>query len=179
MSENCNHGNNDGEVIIDVKNLHKNYGHMEVIKGVDLTVRKGEVICIIGPSGAGKSTMLRCLNGLEQASSGQIVVNGHDLGDPHVNIDQVREQVGMVFQHFNLFNNMSVIDNITLAPKLVHKETDEQAREHAMAENRGIGRKGRCHASLVVWRSKAACCHRTILGHASEGHAVRRGHVGA
>jgi len=133
MSENCNHGNNDGEVIIDVKNLHKNYGHTEVIKGVDLTVRKGEVICIIGPSGAGKSTILRCLNGLEQASSGQIVVNGHDLGDPHVNIDQVREQVGMVFQHFNLFNNMSVIDNITLAPKLVHKETDEQAREHAMA----------------------------------------------
>ena len=97
-------------MIIDVKNLHKNYGHMEVIKGVDLTVRKGEVICIIGPSGAGKSTMLRCLNGLEQASSGQIVVNGHDLGDPHVNIDQVREQVGMVFQHFNLFNNMSVAD---------------------------------------------------------------------
>ena len=136
MSENCNHGNNDGEVIIDVKNLHKNYGHMEVIKGVDLTVRKGEVICIIGPSGAGKSTMLRCLNGLEQASSGQIVVNGHD---PHVNIDQVREQVGMVFQHFNLFNNMSVIDNITLAPKLVHKETDEQAREHAMALLKTVG----------------------------------------
>ena len=127
MSENGNRGNNDGEVIIDVKDLHKNYGHTEVIKGVDLTVRKGEVICIIGPSGAGKSTMLRCLNGLERASSGQIVVNGHDLGDPHVNIDQVREQVGMVFQHFNLFNNM------TLAPKLVHKETDEQAREHAMA----------------------------------------------
>ena len=123
MSENCNHGNNDGEVIIDVKNLHKNYGHMEVIKGVDLTVRKGEVICIIGPSGAGKSTMLRCLNGLEQASSGQIVVNGHDLGDPHV----------------NLFNNMSVIDNITLAPKLVHKETDEQAREHAMALLKTVG----------------------------------------
>ena len=157
MSENCNHGNNDGEVIIDVKNLHKNYGHMEVIKGVDLTVRKGEVICIIGPSGAGKSTMLRCLNGLEQASSGQIVVNGHDLGDPHVNIDQVREQVGMVFQHFNLFNNMSVIDNITLAPKLVHKETDEQAREHAMALLKPWDcRKGRCHASLVVWAVKSS-----------------------
>ena len=123
MSENGNHGNNDGEVIIDVKNLHKNYGHTEVIKGVDLTVRKGEVICIIGPSGAGKSTILRCLNGLEQASSGQIVVNGHDLGDPHVNIDQVREQVGMVFQHFNL----------------VHKKTDEQAREHAMALLKTVG----------------------------------------
>lgn len=75
---------------------------------------------------------MRCLNGLEQATGGKIVVNGHDLTDSHVNIDQVREQVGMVFQHFNLFNNMSVIDNITLAPKLVHHETDEQARAHAM-----------------------------------------------
>ena len=154
MSENCNHGNNDGEVIIDVKNLHKNYGHMEVIKGVDLTVRKGEVICIIGPSGAGKSTMLRCLNGLEQASSGQIVVNGHDLGDPHVNIDQVREQVGMVFQHFNLFNNMSVIDNITLAPKLVHKETDEQAREHAMALLKTVGLAEKAIARSLAMRPK-------------------------
>lgn len=132
MSENCNHGNNDGEVIIDVKNLHKNYGHMEVIKGVDLTVRKGEVICIIGPSGAGKSTMLRCLNGLEQASSGQIVVNGHDLGDPHVNIDQVREQVGMVFQHFNLFENKTVLQNITLAPMRVRGLGKEEAEKRAL-----------------------------------------------
>ena len=123
---------NENDVIIDVKDLHKSYGQTEVIKGVDMTVRKGEVICIIGPSGAGKSTILRCLNGLEQATGGKIVVNGHDLTDSHVNIDQVREQVGMVFQHFNLFNNMSVIDNITLAPKLVHHETDEQARAHAM-----------------------------------------------
>ena len=127
---------NENDVIIDVKDLHKSYGQTEVIKGVDMTVRKGEVICIIGPSGAGKSTILRCLNGLEQATGGKIVVNGHDLTDSHVNIDQVREQVGMVFQHFNLFNNMSVIDNITLAPKLVHKETDEQAREHAMGHRR-------------------------------------------
>ena len=104
---------NENDVIIDVKDLHKSYGQTEVIKGVDMTVRKGEVICIIGPSGAGKSTILRCLNGLEQATGGKIVVNGHDLTDSHVNIDQVREQVGMVFQHFNLFNNMSVIDNIT------------------------------------------------------------------
>ena len=103
------------------------------------TVRKGEVICIIGPSGAGKSTILRCLNGLEQATGGKIVVNGHDLTDSHVNIDQVREQVGMVFQHFNLFNNMSVIDNITLAPKLVHHETDEQARAHAMELLKTVG----------------------------------------
>lgn len=120
------------DVVIEVKNLHKSYGNAEVIKGVDLTVHRGEVICIIGPSGAGKSTLLRCLNGLERATSGHIVVNGHDLNDPKVNIDKVREQVGMVFQHFNLFNNMSVIDNITLAPRLVHKESETQAREHAM-----------------------------------------------
>ena len=119
---------NENDVIIDVKDLHKSYGQTEVIKGVDMTVRKGEVICIIGPSGAGKSTILRCLNGL-----------GHDLTDSHVNIDQVREQVGMVFQHFNLFNNMSVIDNITLAPKLVHHETDEQARAHAMELLKTVG----------------------------------------
>ncbi|MBF9667139.1 amino acid ABC transporter ATP-binding protein [Bifidobacterium dentium] len=118
--------------MIDVTDLRKSYGNVEVIKGVDLTVHRGEVICIIGPSGAGKSTLLRCLNGLEHATSGRIVVNGHDLNDPKVNIDKVREQVGMVFQHFNLFNNMSVIDNITLAPKLVHKESEIQAREHAM-----------------------------------------------
>ena len=130
---------NENDVIIDVKDLHKNYGQTEVIKGVDMTVRKGEVICIIGPSGAGKSTILRCLNGLEQATGGKIVVNGHDLTDSHVNIDQVREQVGMVFQHFNLFNNMSVIDNITLAPKLVHHETDEQARAHAMELLKTVG----------------------------------------
>ncbi|MCK6131367.1 amino acid ABC transporter ATP-binding protein [Bifidobacterium dentium] len=118
--------------MIEVTDLRKSYGNVEVIKGVDLTVHRGEVICIIGPSGAGKSTLLRCLNGLEHATSGRIVVNGHDLNDPKVNIDKVREQVGMVFQHFNLFNNMSVIDNITLAPKLVHKESEIQAREHAM-----------------------------------------------
>ena len=139
MSENGNHGNNDGEVIIDVKNLHKNYGHTEVIKGVDLTVRKGEVICIIGPSGAGKSTILRCLNGLEKASSGQIVVNGHDLGDPHVNIDQVREQVGMVFQHFNLFPHKTVLQNITLAPVTLKKKTPAEAEAQARALLERIG----------------------------------------
>lgn len=151
MSENCNHGNNDGEVIIDVKNLHKNYGHMEVIKGVDLTVRKGEVICIIGPSGAGKSTMLRCLNGLEQASSGQIVVNGHDLGDPHVNIDQVREQVGMVFQHFNLFPHLTVKKNITLAPVrlglMKQPEADKKAME--LLERIGLADKADTYPNML------------------------------
>ena len=109
---------NENDVIIDVKDLHKSYGQTEVIKGVDMTVRKGEVICIIGPSGAGKSTILRCLNGLEQATGGKIVVNGHDLTDSHVNIDQVREQVGMVFQYpeYQLFEETCYKD-IAFGPK--------------------------------------------------------------
>ena len=137
---------NENDVIIDVKDLHKSYGQTEVIKGVDMTVRKGEVICIIGPSGAGKSTILRCLNGLEQATGGKIVVNGHDLTDSHVNIDQVREQVGMVFQHFNLFPNMTILRNMTLAPmKLLHKSRAE-AEKKAMQLLERVGLADRANA---------------------------------
>ena len=116
------------EYIVDVRDLHKSYGGTEVIKGVDFQVRKGEVVCIIGPSGAGKSTLLRCLNGLETPTSGTVVVNGHDLGSKDTNIDKVREQIGMVFQHFNLFPNMTVAENIMLAPTLVHKMPKDEAR---------------------------------------------------
>lgn len=116
------------EYIVDVRDLHKSYGGTEVIKGVDFQVRKGEVVCIIGPSGAGKSTLLRCLNGLETPTSGMVVVNGHDLGSKDTNIDKVREQIGMVFQHFNLFPNMTVAENIMLAPTLVHKMPKDEAR---------------------------------------------------
>ena len=130
---------NENDVIIDVKDLYKSYGQTEVIKGVDMTVRKGEVICIIGPSGAGKSTILRCLNGLEQATGGKIVVNGHDLTDSHVNIDQVREQVGMVFQHFNLFPHKTVLQNITLAPVTLKKKTPAEAEAQARALLERIG----------------------------------------
>ena len=130
---------NENDVIIDVKDLHKSYGQTEVIKGVDMTVRKGEVICIIGPSGAGKSTILRCLNGLEQATGGKIVVNGHDLTDSHVNIDQVREQVGMVFQHFNLFPNKTVLDNLTMAPIKIKKVPKSEAEQKAVALLQRVG----------------------------------------
>lgn len=116
------------EYIVDVRDLHKSYGGTEVIKGVDFQVRKGEVVCVIGPSGAGKSTLLRCLNGLETPTSGTVVVNGHDLGSKDTNIDKVREQIGMVFQHFNLFPNMTVAENIMLAPTLVHKMPKDEAR---------------------------------------------------
>ena len=139
---------NENDVIIDVKDLHKSYGQTEVIKGVDMTVRKGEVICIIGPSGAGKSTILRCLNGLEQATGGKIVVNGHDLTDSHVNIDQVREQVGMVFQHFNLFNNMDVLDNCTLAPVTLKKMSKAEAEKVAMEHLTSVGLEKFAHAAV-------------------------------
>ena len=137
---------NENDVIIDVKDLHKSYGQTEVIKGVDMTVRKGEVICIIGPSGAGKSTILRCLNGLEQATGGKIVVNGHDLTDSHVNIDQVREQVGMVFQHFNLFNNMTVLDNCTAGLRYVLHQDKETAQKTALENLEKVGMAPYIHA---------------------------------
>ncbi|WP_304310463.1 amino acid ABC transporter ATP-binding protein [Bifidobacterium tibiigranuli] len=120
------------EIVVDAHDLRKNFGSTEVLKGIDLTVTKGEVVCIIGPSGAGKSTLLRCLNGLETPTSGSIVVNGHDLGDKATNIDKVREQIGMVFQHFNLFPNMSVEENITLAPTMVRKVPKAEAHETAL-----------------------------------------------
>lgn len=142
---------NENGVIIDVKDLHKSYGQTEVIKGVDMTVRKGEVICIIGPSGAGKSTILRCLNGLEQATGGKIVVNGHDLTDSHVNIDQVREQVGMVFQHFNLFPHLTVKKNITLAPVrlglMKQPEADKKAME--LLERIGLADKADTYPNML------------------------------
>ena len=142
---------NENDVIIDVKDLHKSYGQTEVIKGVDMTVRKGEVICIIGPSGAGKSTILRCLNGLEQATGGKIVVNGHDLTDSHVNIDQVREQVGMVFQHFNLFPHKTVLQNITLAPVTLKKKTPAEAETQArtLLERIGLSDKANEYPNML------------------------------
>ncbi|MCQ5003059.1 ATP-binding cassette domain-containing protein, partial [Escherichia coli] len=101
---------------VQVKDLHKSYGENEVLKGIDLAVKPSEVVCMIGPSGSGKSTFLRCLNRLEVPNSGHIYIDGYDIADPKTDINLVRQNIGMVFQHFNLFPNMSVIDNITLAP---------------------------------------------------------------
>lgn len=132
-------GENTDRIMVEVKGLRKSYGETEVLKGIDMTVRRGEVICIIGPSGAGKSTFLRCLNALETPTSGSIEVCGHMLGAKDTDVDKVREQVGMVFQHFNLFPNMTVLENITLAPKLVHNESDEEARKHGMTLLERVG----------------------------------------
>jgi glutamine transport system ATP-binding protein len=102
--------------MIRIENLHKRFGDLEVIRGIDLHVRPGEVVCIIGPSGSGKSTVLRCINRLEEITAGRIVVDGSDITDPKTNINQVRAEAGMVFQQFNLFPHMTVLQNVTLGP---------------------------------------------------------------
>ncbi|MGP9487407.1 amino acid ABC transporter ATP-binding protein [Glutamicibacter sp. 287] len=116
---------------IQVQELRKSFGSNEVLKGIDLQVGEGEVVCVIGPSGSGKSTLLRCLNKLEDISSGKVVVDGFDVTDPKVDINQVRRHVGMVFQHFNLFPHMSVAENIMLAPVELKKLNRTEARAKA------------------------------------------------
>lgn len=129
------------QTLIQVKDLKKYYngGDVKALDGVTVDVYKGDVIAVIGPSGGGKSTFLRSLNLLETPTSGSIIFDGVDITGKKVDLPLHRQKMGMVFQHFNLFNNMSVIDNITLAPKLVHHETDEQARAHAMELLKTVG----------------------------------------
>lgn len=115
-----------------VTNLHKYFDDNEVLTGIDATIYEGEVVCVIGPSGSGKSTFLRCLNKLEDATSGEIIIDGFDITDKKMNINKVRENIGMVFQQFNLFQNMTVIKNIMMAPVTLKKMTKEEARKKAM-----------------------------------------------
>ena len=102
--------------MIDVINLEKSFGNVEVLKGINITINKGDIVAVIGPSGSGKSTFLRCLNCMEDPTGGSIIFNGEDIADMKVDINKHRRHMGMVFQHFNLFNNMTVLDNIMLAP---------------------------------------------------------------
>lgn len=126
-------------VKIDVTGLRKSFGHLEVLKGMDVQIREGEVVCLIGPSGSGKSTFLRCLNHLEKATAGKVVVDGYDLTDRKININKVRENIGMVFQHFNLFPNLNVIENIMLAPVELKKMTKDEARKRGMELLKTVG----------------------------------------
>ncbi|MCL1960817.1 MAG: amino acid ABC transporter ATP-binding protein [Desulfovibrionaceae bacterium] len=116
-----------------VSGLHKRFGPAHVLRGIDLEVSEGEVVCIIGPSGSGKSTLLRCLNRLEEPTSGRVEVDGHVVNDPKADIDKLRQNIGMVFQHFNLFPHMSVLGNITCAPidlkKMPRPEAARKAQE--------------------------------------------------
>src|SRR5512136_872342 len=120
-----------GESIIIARNVQKWYGHFQALKGIDLEVRKGEVIVIFGPSGSGKSTFIRCINRLEDHQEGQIIVDGIELTNDMRNIEQIRMETGMVFQQFNLFPHLTVIQNIMLAPIQVRKWPKEKAEEVA------------------------------------------------
>ena len=119
--------------LIRVEDLHKDFGSLKVLAGITETIHKGEVVSLIGPSGSGKSTFLRCLNRLEEPTSGHIWFDGVDIADKSVDIDKHRQKMGMVFQHFNIFPHMSVIDNITLAPTLLGKKSKEAAIADAEA----------------------------------------------
>ena len=125
-------GVNKENVKIHVSHLKKNFGSLEVLKDVSTDICEGEVVVILGPSGSGKSTFLRCLNRLENITAGEVVVDGYDITDKHTDMNKVRENVGMVFQHFNLFNNLNVMGNMTLAPTELKKATKPEAREKAM-----------------------------------------------
>ena len=137
--------------MINITNLHKNFGDLEVLKNISTEIKKGEIISIIGPSGSGKSTFLRCINKLEEPSSGHIYIDGMDLMDKNTDINKVRERVGMVFQHFNLFPNMTVLDNLTLSPIMVKKESKEEAEKYALSllEKVGLSDKASSYPSQL------------------------------
>ena len=131
---------------IKVNNLKKSYGDLEVLRSIDVQVQEREVVCLIGPSGSGKSTLLRCLNLLEEVTGGEVSVNGIDLTDKGTNINKVRENIGMVFQHFNLFPHLTILDNITLAPVELKKATKEQAKERALELLKRVGLQDKASA---------------------------------
>ena len=127
--------------MINVKQLSKQFGENEVLKAIDLTVKEGEVVVIIGPSGSGKSTILRCLNLLEEPTSGEIFFEGQNITAPDSNIDQIRQKMGMVFQSFNLFPHMSVLENLTITPVKIKKEDPTKAKDQALALLDQVGLK--------------------------------------
>ena len=131
--------NKEKSPAIKVSGLRKSFGDNEVIKGIDFEVAHGEVISLIGPSGSGKSTILRMLNRLEDPTSGKVAIEGTDITDPATNLNSVRQHIGMVFQHFNLFPNMTVIENIMLAPVELKKKSSKDARDYAMRLLKRVG----------------------------------------
>lgn len=128
---------------IEVRDLHKSFGDNEVLKGIDLTVLAGEVVCVIGPSGSGKSTLLRSVNLLEEPTGGKVLIEGIDITDPDIDIDRVRTRIGMVFQSFNLFPHLSVLGNLTIAQQRVKKRSKAEAEKvaRAMLERVGLAEK--------------------------------------
>ncbi len=124
---------------VKVTNLHKSFGELQVLRGIDLTIKEGEVVCVIGPSGGGKSTFLRCLNKLEEATEGEIIVDDYEITSPKININKVRENIGMVFQSFNLFSHLTVLKNVMLAPVDLKKMPKDEAEARAIELLRRVG----------------------------------------
>ena len=163
---------NNSNVKIHVTNLNKKFGDHEVISDISIDITEGEVVCIIGPSGSGKSTFLRCLNRLETITGGDILIDGIHIQDKKININKARENIGMVFQHFNLFNNLNVLENLMLAPVDLKKATKEEARKEAitMLEKVGIAEKASGYPSQLsgsqkqrVAIARALCMHPDIM----------------
>ena len=132
--------------LLQVKELRKQFGKQEVLKGITTDIKAGEVVCVIGPSGSGKSTFLRCLNRLEEASSGSIFFEGEDLCDKKTDIDRVRQRMGMVFQQFNLFPHMNILKNLTIGPVELQKRSREEAEAYAMELLHKVGLAERANA---------------------------------
>lgn len=136
----------DRKVMVHVENLKKNFGKLEVLKDISIDIFEGEVVVLLGPSGSGKSTFLRCLNQLEVATSGTIIVDGHDVTDKHTDINMVRENIGMVFQHFNLFPHKTVLENIILAPVELKLMTKDEAKDKGMQLLQRVGLESKADA---------------------------------
>ncbi len=125
--------------MIEIKHLAKSFGNLSVLKDINLTINKGEVVTIIGPSGSGKSTLLRCLNLLEHPDSGSIIFDGTDIVNGKIKVEDIRKRACMIFQHFNLFKNMTVLENVTYAPRVVNKLSTKEANEKGMALLQKVG----------------------------------------
>lgn len=141
----------DKKTMVHVENLKKNFGKLEVLKDISVDIAEGEVVVLLGPSGSGKSTFLRCLNQLEVATADKILVDGNDVTDKHIDINKVRENIGMVFQHFNLFDHKTVLENIMMAPVELKKMTKEEAKEKGMQllKRVGMDSKADCYPSQI------------------------------
>ena len=151
--------------IIEVKDLKKSFGKLDVLKGINAEVQRGEVVVVIGPSGSGKSTFLRCLNLLETPTAGSIYVDGAEITDPKCDINLHRQKMGMVFQHFNLFNNMTILRNMTLAPMTLLKKSKEDAEAQALALLRRVGLEDKANAypsQLSGWQKQRIAIVRAL-----------------